>query len=493
MASFGFALVALWVSLVHAGGPLGQNGEAITTSRYSIDSYQGVVSSGSRSVGLGGAYVAVAEDVDGNLQNPATPAVRPAYSVDYFDYWLGFAISSPTDIQNLDFFNSGSTTAVRAGGESFVFATPALNLQWGTFGIGLTAEFQNYGFATPTDAANSAQLAMVLAGVHLQAANAFLEHQLVIGFGMRILTQVVESRTEEASEDLFASQGTGSELGVLYRPRGLPLRLGFAWRQAIETTARYQQALLPDASGDITIPGATGPIYLPEGVSIPWDVNLGAALQLGRAFNPRWRYAEGEAERAAIHYRLRQLDRDAERTRRLAAAKTEAEQEAVEDELDEQQEHDDELLEAAIDNARKLIRVSNATHAGRYLMVSAAMVISGTAEEAVGVDSLLTQEVNRSGKEVVYSPRFGAESEVWPNLLKLRAGTYLEPTRFETSSPRWHGTFGFDVRLINWDVFGIWSDDYLWRLGVSGDVSQRYSVWALSIGGWYPRWAPSPF
>lgn len=119
--------------------------------------------------------------------------------------------------------------------------------------------------------------------------------------------------------------------------------------------------------------------------------------------------------------------------------------------------------------------------------------ISGTAEEAVGVDSFLSQVVNRSGEEIAFSPRIGAESEVWPKLLKLRAGTYFEPTRFETSAPRWHATAGCDIRLFRWDVFGIWPDHYLWRVRASADVSERYFVWGLSIGGWYPRLAGSSF
>jgi hypothetical protein len=130
-----------------AGGPLGENCEPIKSSRYSIDLYQGAVYSGSRVVGLGGAYVAVAEDVDGNLQNPAASAVRPYYSTDYFDYSLGFSVAYPPDIENLDFFNSGAPTAVRGSGGNFLFATPAMNLQWGTFGLGATAEIQSWQLA----------------------------------------------------------------------------------------------------------------------------------------------------------------------------------------------------------------------------------------------------------------------------------------------------------------------------------------------------------
>jgi hypothetical protein len=334
---------------------------------------------------------------------------------------------------------------------------------------------------------------MVANTFHVQAANAFFDHQLVVGLGTRVLIQAVESTADEGSDDLFSSQGSGLEVGLLYRPLNLPFRIGFAARQAIETVPRFQKALLPDAAGDITLQTDDGVIYLPEKVSAPWDLNIGFALQLGRPFNPRWQSSEDVAERAILHYRLRALDREEEREQRLRAARTEEARSRVHEELDAAQARDDELLERAVDNARRLIRQRNAAATGGYLLVSGALVVSGKAVEAVGVDALLTQEVNRSGEKVVYSPRLGAESEVWPNLLKLRAGGYLEPTRFETSSPRLHGTVGFDVRLLRWNVFGLWPEDYLWRLGLSADVSQRYLVAGFSIGGWYPRWAQSPF
>ena len=71
--------------------------------------------------------------------------------------------------------------------------------------------------------------------------------------------------------------------------------------------------------------------------------------------------------------------------------------------------------------------------------------------------------------------------------LKLRAGTYLEPSRFETSESRLHGTLGLDVRLALWSVFGLWPDDYVWRLGLGMDAARNYFTWGLTIGGWYPR------
>jgi hypothetical protein len=62
---------------------------------------------------------------------------------------------------------------------------------------------------------------------------------------------------------------------------------------------------------------------------------------------------------------------------------------------------------------------------------------------------------------------------------------YLETSRVRESSVRIHGTFGGDVRLFPWDVFGIWPDDYLWQLSMAIDVTAGYVAFSTSIGGWY--------
>src|SRR5690242_1877408 len=86
-----------------AAGRLGQNRDPIATSSYSIDLYQGAVLAGNRVMGLSGAYVAIAEDVDGDLQNPAAPAMRPFFSTEYFDYWLGLGLTFPGRLASIDF------------------------------------------------------------------------------------------------------------------------------------------------------------------------------------------------------------------------------------------------------------------------------------------------------------------------------------------------------------------------------------------------------
>jgi hypothetical protein len=229
-------------------------------------------------------------------------------------------------------------------------------------------------------------------------------------------------------------------------------------------------------------------LFLPERVSLPWDVNVGAAVQLGRRpLNPIPRTIQQVAERETLLFRLRQLDRQQERERRLAAAQTPSERAEAEREIDREERLDAEHLASTYDDARRALADSFAEVGRTYLLLTGSVLVSGRVKDAVGVESFLDQVVNRSGDAVVFSPRLGAEGEVWENRLKARGGMYLEPTRFATSDPRVHATLGMSLRLLRWNVFGLWPDDYMWQISGSVDVARSYLTWGLSLAGWYPR------
>ena len=157
-----------------AGGNIGANGEQITTSHYGIDLFQGPIYAGSRVTALGGAYVAVAWDVDGMLQNPAAPAVRPFFSVTDFDYWLGFGLTFPGSFEDMDFYNSGSQSRDSTSSvKSFVIATPSAMVQLGSFGFGVSLELQNYQLGEISAEGQSAHLSLAFNVAHMQLAYAF--------------------------------------------------------------------------------------------------------------------------------------------------------------------------------------------------------------------------------------------------------------------------------------------------------------------------------
>jgi hypothetical protein len=76
---------------------------------------------------------------------------------------------------------------------------------------------------------------------------------------------------------------------------------------------------------------------------------------------------------------------------------------------------------------------------------------------------------------------------VIPRWLRLRTGTYYEPTRFENvhAGPRVHGCVGAETKLFPWSVFGLFDPDTHWRLQGAADVAARYFNWSVSIGVWH--------
>jgi hypothetical protein len=119
--------------------------------------------------------------------------------------------------------------------------------------------------------------------------------------------------------------------------------------------------------------------------------------------------------------------------------------------------------------------------------MSTSLSISGPVDQAVGVESFLQRLVDRSGHRTVVSPHIGVESEIISNWLKIRAGAYGEPSRFENarSAPRLHTTLGLEEKLFNWRVFGLYEDGTAWRIHGAVDLSERYFGLSGSVGVWH--------
>ncbi len=119
------------------------------------------------------------------------------------------------------------------------------------------------------------------------------------------------------------------------------------------------------------------------------------------------------------------------------------------------------------------------------LLLTGSVLISGAASNAIGFESFMSQQIEHSGRHVVVSPRVGAEIEPIENRLQVRAGSYLEPSRFEHIGPRVHGTAGAEVRLFRWSVFGLTSPETSWRISGCIDVSHLYFGWGVGVGTWH--------
>lgn len=482
-----------------ATGPLGADGDPIRTSNYAVDLTQTPVVAGGRVTGLAGAYVALGEGVDGNVQTPAAPAIRVPYSVDHFDYDLGFSVTLPTALASSDFFNSGHerTQLTDAKQEGFVFVTPALNVMWGRFGLGGTVELQNYSMrrsdADPTTRTDRVEALFAVA--HLQAANLFLDGQLSVGLGLRLVNLDVNNPNAPSAErSLFNTLGTGAEVGAVWMPHDAPYRLGAALRSAVTSEPNPESQVQPNAGGDRIVGDPLDPnnaFWLPDRIRVPWDLNVGAAVQLGaRPLNPPWidpadrdRRVRREI-RDLARARMARAEESRKRRAQDGALSREAEQ-AFAAEADAEAAADELSVEAGEAETRALLRRRERDLPRRYVLITGSLLVLGKVQDSVGVESFLQHIVARSGEKVGLSPRLGVETEAIPRWLKIRGGTYLEPTRFASSEPRLHGTVGLDAKVLPWTVFGLFDEGTEWRLSASLDGAARYLSWGVGLGVWH--------
>lgn len=474
-----------------AAGPLTAEGTQIITSDYRVDLTQGVVLAGTRVLGLAGAYVAIAEGVDGNSQNAAAPAVRAAYSFDHFDYDLGFGLTFPAAISGNDFFNRGASSDLSRSQKGFLFLNIAANAQLGRWGIGAAIDYQSYELrATQTQ---DYGLNARFGGLRISAAHAFDDGQLIFGMGSRGTGLVVQQQEpgSTTAKSLFDMEGAALEFGGLWRPNDQPFRVGAALRSAVLTT-KINTDVPKNANGDRVVSAGSRTLFLPNQVELPWDANVGVAFQLGRPFNPRWIDPAEALARLDRFVTYRNRERMRTRNARIKAAVAKgANPVSAATAVDAEIETEETLDGVDFDRAERGVRIKLKERYQRmqrfYFLVSTSLLVTGPVENGVGVESFLEGNVQRSGQRTTYSPRLGIESEVVPDWLTLRAGTYREPTRFdnENAAPRLHGTTGFDLKLFPWTVFGLFEDGTSWRLSSALDAAKRYFSWGLSIGVWH--------
>jgi len=472
---------------------LGPDGTPITTSNYTIDLTRGVVISTSRVTGLAGAATSLAQGVEGGLQNPAAVAWRGPQWPDWYDYWLAFGVTYP--FKSGDFYNSGEIfgEAQNVEEDGLFFLIPGAYWQMWNFGIGLTidAQFVSLNGVQNPSTMQQEQLRLRFTTFHIQAGYGFLDGQLVIGGGLRILRQraFFSNTLVNKSGDGFDSLGLGGEVGVLFQPHDKRWRLGASLYPQMGTGLRTRGDFVQTPDGDILF----GALYFPRSTKLPTSGGVGFSYQFGpRPTNPPWvsveQLAAPDLER--LERRERQVQ-EAEQ-RELTAARARGGPD-----LDECLRTIEERYErkyAQIKQWRKQVKKQawevlrnryRNEWPRRYHLLSIDLWFTGRLEDAVGVESFLFQTVQRSGEKITISPRIGFETEPWPKRMKVRVGSYLEPTRFAASAARLHTTFGIDINVLKWNVFGLWPDDYRWQISTSFDIAAEYQAVSLGIGGWY--------
>jgi hypothetical protein len=273
---------------------------------YSLDLVEIPVLGSGRVVSMGGAFVALAEGIDGVPFNPAAYAVRNAREHHFFEWELSPSISFGTS--DNDVFNSGQ------GGlavSSQLSLDVGLRLQFGPVGIGGYIHLETYNaeidgrsvsvFATRSHVGGGL-------GADERAAGGRRGPPRTLQASLSASTEMGDTLTL----DLFSFVGFGVEVGAIYMPADRPYRVG----AAIATPVHSQ--VDPDAS---SMGGTQPQVPRPSGFHNPFELRLGAAYQFGpRRLNAR-NFEVKDVEGPILReLRLMQCERELEQVRRELAA-----------------------------------------------------------------------------------------------------------------------------------------------------------------------------
>ncbi|CAN5250188.1 hypothetical protein BH11MYX1_BH11MYX1_14780 [soil metagenome] len=117
----------------------------------------------------------------------------------------------------------------------------------------------------------------------------------------------------------------------------------------------------------------------------------------------------------------------------------------------------------------------------RSLTALADLVITGPSANGYGLDAFGVQELERSGRHTSFSIRGGVEYEWLPGRLRVRAGSYWEPNRFEGVPGRLHGTLGIELRALEFQLWGLRRG----RITLTADLASGYNNLGGSLGFWH--------
>jgi hypothetical protein len=485
-----------------------QEPPSITRNDYSLELFQGPLLAPGRITGLAGATTATAQSLEGVYNNAAAPAVREAYSLDHFEWEPTAGIAFPGAYGGTDFNNRGekgieqqiernkrlglSRTSTVETTDRFLYLNAGLWGQVGPVGMTVTADMLRYDVAGQTDTQPS--LAVGITRVHAVAAYGFLKNQLCVGAGVR-MAYVDINQVGNADAGVISMFGVAPQAGLIVKPEQRPWRVGLTARAPVSAgTFSLANLIREQQNGETVIRRAGASFILPDRIVQPWEIEAGIAYQLGpRPLNPSWIdpivqederkrvVSERRADRlAARHAEIELMPNaspvdQAARARRLAQmAREEATLRAAEDE---------ELREAD----RRLHEERRARYLNwprEHVLLLASVLMTGASQEAVALEGFIDQRRELVGSRVTVAPRFAVESEAVPNLLKTRAGIYLEPSRFRDGTARQHFTLGADVRVFQWSVFGLFPD-HEWRVSAFLDVAERYQNFGFGVGTWH--------
>lgn len=456
-------------------------------------------------MGLAGATTAVAEAVEGVYNNAAAPAVRESFSLKWFEWEPSVGIALPGAYGGTDFNNRGEKGLernLRLGRkrtvettDNFLYLQGGLWMQFGDLGFNATADSLRFDVSAPQEETPS--LALSLTRINLVAAYSFLGNQLCVGGGARaVYVNIDEVNADNGS--VIAMLGAAPQIGVIVKPDDLPWRIGATARAAVEAGLLDVGRIVEEQrteNGRVESIKSVGSFVLPDRITQPWELEAGVAYQLGpRPLNPAWidphehedrlekNIARARLERAAVQRaEIASLPANSPgdvAARELRIARIAAEEEDVREE--EQANLRDARVRLAEERRARFLNWPR-----ERILLLASMLLTGPSDQAVALEGFINREREIVGRTVSIAPRFAVEAEPVPNWVKFRAGIYVEPSRFTDGTKRQHFTFGGDVKLFPWDVFGILDKAQTWRLSAFVDIAPRYQNLGLAIGIWH--------
>ncbi|HEU5073701.1 MAG TPA: hypothetical protein VFU02_06000 [Polyangiaceae bacterium] len=247
----GLGLVLLTVFARDAGAAESESEQPNT-----IDTVRGTIQGSTRFIGLGGAFVAIAEDTEGVPINPASAAVRLPYSWDAFSYGFGIDFSVGTWLPENDIYNAPENPDVEQNGTLFGSLAALINYRHAGFGLSAEAEQNNVSQrAQGVSSDRTGNFGLV----HLDAAYGYFEGQLLLGAGLRVVGVSFDGNDGGS----LLTAGVGYTAGFIVKPTGAHFRFGIAIEQPINAEL--------ERGGNAE----------PTTVHIPWTAAAGLAIQLG--------------------------------------------------------------------------------------------------------------------------------------------------------------------------------------------------------------------
>jgi hypothetical protein len=231
-----------------------------TPAPSTVDTVRGAIKGSTRYIGLGGAFVAIADDTEGVAKNPASVAVRLPYAWDAFGFAFGLDFSIATWLPRNDIYNAPGDAATSGS----LFGSLAAVVNYRHAGFGLAAEAEQNAVSHATQGI-STKLTANFGLMHTAVAYGYFDGQLQLGAGLRIL-----GFSFDGSQGVVPlTAGIGYAAGMIIKPTRQQYRIGVAIEQPINA----------ELAG---VDGAA-----PTAVEIPWTAALGFAYQFGsRKLNP---------------------------------------------------------------------------------------------------------------------------------------------------------------------------------------------------------------